>query len=337
MTDINKKWLFVKRPDPKADASCFRLVERRLEPLAEGSFRVRLHYLSVDPYMRGRLDDVRSYTAPQALNEVMDGSGVGEVVETRHPKFKVGDKVLGMFGWQTIADSDGRGVRRVDDSIVRLSAYLGPVGMPGVTAWYGINRIIEPREGETIVVSAASGAVGSVAGQLAKAKGCRVVGIAGGSGKCRLVTEDFLFDDCVDYRAGDFAERMRAATPKRIDGVFENVGGSVLDHSLARMNAFGRIAVCGLISGYSGEPMPINNFRSILVNRLKVQGFIISEQPEIWPQALAELAEGVAAQQIRYRESIAEGIESTPDALFGLLTGRNIGKQLVRVIGNGNL
>jgi NADPH-dependent curcumin reductase CurA len=337
MTDINKQWLFVKRPDPVADASCFRLLERGLEPLAEGFFRVRLHFLSVDPYMRGRLDDARSYAAPQALDEVMGGSGVGEVIETRHPKFKIGDKVLGMFGWQTIADSDGRGVRRVDDSVIPLTAYLGVVGMPGVTAWYGINKVIEPREGETIVVSAASGAVGSVAGQLAKAKGCRVIGIAGGETKCRMVTEGFGFDHCVDYRVEAFAANFRDATPNRIDGVFENVGGRVLDQSLARMNAFGRIAVCGLIAGYSGEPMPINNFRSILVNRLKVRGFIISEQPEVWAEALAELAEGVASQRIRYRESIASGIESTPDALFGLLAGRNLGKQIVRVIEDGTI
>lgn len=337
MTDLKNQWLFVKRPDPQADSSCFRLVETALEPLADGHIRVRLHYLSVDPYMRGRLDDVRSYAPPQPLGQVMEGGGVGEVVESRHPKFKVGDKVLGYFGWQTIADSDGRGVRRVDDSIVRLPAYLGAVGMPGVTAWYGINKVIEPREGETIVVSAASGAVGSVAGQLAKAKGCRVIGIAGGPDKCRMVTEGYSFDDCIDYRAPDFAEQLRAATPDRIDGLFENVGGRILDQSLSRMNALGRIAVCGLISGYSGESIPINNFRSILINRLKVQGFIISEQPGIWAEALAELAEGVATQRIRYHESIAEGIESTPEAFFGLLSGRNIGKQIVRVIRDGNI
>jgi len=337
MTDLKNQWLFVKRPDPQADSSCFRLVETALEPLVDGHIRVRLHYLSVDPYMRGRLDDVRSYAPPQPLGQVMEGGGVGEVVESRHPKFKVGDKVLGYFGWQTIADSDGRGVRRVDDSIVRLPAYLGAVGMPGVTAWYGINKVIEPREGETIVVSAASGAVGSVAGQLAKAKGCRVIGIAGGPDKCRMVTEGYSFDDCIDYRAPDFAEQLRAATPDRIDGLFENVGGRILDQSLSRMNALGRIAVCGLISGYSGESIPINNFRSILINRLKVQGFIISEQPGIWAEALAELAEGVATQRIRYHESIAEGIESTPEAFFGLLSGRNIGKQIVRVIRDGNI
>jgi NADPH-dependent curcumin reductase CurA len=332
MSETNRQWLFVKRPAGPPDASCFSLVERPLTPLAEGHIRVRLHYLSVDPYMRGRMDDVRSYAPPQALNEVMQGGGVGEIVETRNPKFKVGDKLFGGFGWQTFADSDGRGVRRVDDSVIKLSAYLGPVGMPGVTAWFGLNKIIEPRAGETIVVSAASGAVGSVVGQLAKAKGCRVVGIAGGPAKCRLVTEGYGFDACIDYRSPDFAEMLRAATPDRIDGVFENVGGKVLDSSLARMNAFGRIAVCGLISGYNGEPMLINNFRSILVNRLKVQGFIISEQPAIWGEALGELAAGVASSAIRYHETVAEGIEATPEALFGLLSGRNLGKQVVKLI-----
>jgi NADPH-dependent curcumin reductase CurA len=332
MSDKNLQWLFVRRPEGEPRVDSFRLVETPLDALPEGQIRVRLHYLSVDPYMRGRMDDVRSYAPPQPLDEVMQGGGVGEVVESRHPKFKVGDQVVGGFGWQLYADSDGRGVRRVDASRIPLQAYLGVVGMPGVTAWYGVNRIIEPKAGETVLISAASGAVGSVAGQLAKAVGCRVIGVAGGPEKCRIVVDEFGFDACLDYRAPDFATRLREATPSRIDGVFENVGGAVLDSALARMNAFGRIAVCGLISGYSGESMPINNFRSILVNRLKVQGFIISEQPTIWAEALTELAERVATGRLRYRESIAQGIEATPEALIGLLKGRNLGKQIVRVI-----
>ncbi len=332
MTEKNLQWLFVKRPEAEARSDCFRLVEAPLIPLADGHLRVRLHYLSVDPYMRGRLDDVRSYAPPQALNTVMQGGGVGEVVESRHPKFKIGDKVVGGFGWQLFADSDGRGLRRIDDRQIPIQAYLGAVGMPGVTAWYGMKHIIEPKAGETILVSAASGAVGSIAGQLAKSAGCRVIGIAGGAEKCRVVVEEFGFDACLDYRAADFGTRLREASPNRLDGVFENVGGEILDRALARMNAFGRIAVCGLIAGYSGEPMPINNFRSILVNRLKVQGFIISEQPGVWAEALAGLGEQVAQGRLRYRESIAQGIESTPEAFLGLLKGRNLGKQLVKVV-----
>jgi len=206
------------------------------------------------------------------------------------------------------------------------------VGMPGVTAWFGINRIIEPKAGETVLITAASGAVGSVAGQLAQALGARAIGVAGGPEKCAVVRDQYGFETCLDYRAPDLAEALRAATPQRIDGVFENVGGAVLDLTLARMNAFGRIAVCGLIAGYSGESMPINNFRSILVNRLKIQGFIISEQPSIWAQALGELGDAVASGRLKYRESVAQGIESTPEALIGLLRGRNLGKQVVKVM-----
>ena len=332
MSDKNLQWLFVRRPEGEPRVDSFRLVETPLDALPDGQIRVRLHYLSVDPYMRGRMDDVRSYAPPQPLDEVMQGGGVGEVVESRHPKFKVGDQVVGGFGWQLYADSDGRGVRRTDATRRPLPASRGGVRTPRVTAWSGVNRNSAPKAGETVLISAASGAVGSVAGQLAKAAGCRVIGVAGGPEKCRIVVDEFGFDACLDYRAPDFAMRLREATPSRIDGVFENVGGAVLDSALARMNAFGRIAVCGLISGYSGESMPINNFRSILVNRLKVQGFIISEQPTIWAEALTELAERVATGRLRYRESIAQGIEATPEALIGLLTGRNLGKQIVRVI-----
>ncbi|HQD82970.1 MAG TPA: NADP-dependent oxidoreductase, partial [Quisquiliibacterium sp.] len=196
----------------------------------------------------------------------------------------------------------------------------------------GLNMIIAPKAGETVVVSAASGAVGAVVGQLAKQKGCRVVGVAGGAEKCAAVVNEFGFDACVDYKAGNLAGDLKAATPGGIDGCFENVGGAVLDTVLSRMNAFGRIAVCGLISGYNGEPMPIENFRSVLINRLKIQGFIVSEHMELWPQALSELAAQVASGQLRYRETVAQGIESAPEAFIGLLKGRNFGKQLVKLI-----
>ena len=212
-----------------------------------------------------------------------------------------------------------------------MQAFLGVAGMPGVTAWVGLNRIITPKAGETVVVSAASGAVGSVVGQLAKAQGCRVVGVAGGAAKCATVVEEFGFDACVDYKAGRLQADLAAATPGGIDGYFENVGGAVLDAVLARMNAFGRIAVCGLIAGYDGQPIPVNNIRAILVSRLKVQGFIISEHPQFWPPALAELGEMVATGRLRYRETVAEGLAAAPEALKGLLKGRNFGKQLVRL------
>jgi NADPH-dependent curcumin reductase len=329
---INRQILLVSRPENEASTENFRLVEIRLEPLADGQLRVRNHFLSLDPYMRGRMNDAKSYAAPQALNEVMIGGTVGEVVESKHPKFSVGDKVVGLFGWQEFGTSDGKGLRKVDATHVQLSAYLGPVGMPGVTGWYGLNRIIEPKAGETVVVSAASGAVGSVVGQLAKAAGCRAVGIAGGEEKCRYVTETLGFDACVDYKAGNLYKDLKAIVPEGVDGYFENVGGEVLDAVLARMNAFGRIALCGMIAGYDGQSRPLKHPSIMQTQRLKVQGFIVSEHPEVWPEALNELGAMVASKKLQYRESVAQGLESAPEAFLGLLKGRNFGKQLVKLI-----
>ncbi|WP_175940297.1 NADP-dependent oxidoreductase [Caballeronia sp. BCC1704] len=330
--NINRQILLVSRPQGEASADNFRLVETPLAPLGEGQVRVRNHYLSLDPYMRGRMNDTKSYAPPQPLNEVMIGGTVGEVIESRNPAFKPGDKVVGMFGWQEHGTSDGKGMQIVDTTHVPLSAYLGPVGMPGVTAWYGLNRIIEPKAGETVVVSAASGAVGSVVGQLAKAAGCRAVGIAGGEEKCRYVVETLGFDACVDYKAGNLRDDLKAAAPNGVDGYFENVGGEVLDAVLARMNAFGRIALCGMISGYDGKPLPMKAPALLLTQRLKLQGFIVSEHMDVWPQALNELGAAVASGKLKYRETIAEGIESAPEAFLGLLRGKNFGKQLVKLI-----
>ncbi|MDR5771448.1 NADP-dependent oxidoreductase [Caballeronia sp. LP006] len=328
----NRQVLLVSRPEGEASTDNFRLVETPLAPLREGELRVRNHYLSLDPYMRGRMSDAKSYAAPQALNEVMIGGTVGEVVESRNPKFKVGDNVVGMYGWQEYGTSDGTGLYAVDTTHVPLSAYLGPVGMPGVTAWYGLNRIIEPKAGDTVAVSAASGAVGSVVGQLAKAAGCRVIGIAGGAEKCRYVVETLGFDACIDYKAGHLYDELKAAAPDDIDGYFENVGGEVLDAVLPRMNAHGRIALCGMISGYDGKPLPLQAPRILLTQRLKLQGFIVSEHMELWPQALKELGERVATKKLIYRETIAQGLENAPEAFLGLLRGKNFGKQLVKLI-----
>jgi NADPH-dependent curcumin reductase CurA len=204
--------------------------------------------------------------------------------------------------------------------------------MPGMTAWYGLTQIIQPKTGETVVVSAASGAVGSVVGQLARQRGCRAVGIAGGAEKCAYVVDDLGFDACIDYKAGNLAADLAKATPNGIDGVFENVGGAIFDACLKRMNPFGRIALCGLIAGYDGAPMPINNVRALLTMRLTLRGFIVSEHMEFWPQGLKELGMLVANRKLKYRESVAQGLESAPDAFIGLLKGRNFGKQLVKLI-----
>ncbi|AOJ86582.1 2-alkenal reductase [Burkholderia sp. MSMB0856] len=332
MNTINRQILLVSRPQGAASADNFRLVETPLVPLADGELRVRNHFLSLDPYMRGRMNDAKSYAVPQPLNEVMIGGTAGEVIESRHPDFDVGEHVVGQFGWQEYGTSNGNGLRKVDTSRVPLSAWLGVTGMPGVTAWVGLNRIIAPKAGETIVVSAASGAVGSVVGQLAKRAGCRAVGIAGGPDKCRYVVDTLGFDACVDYKAGRLADDLAAATPDGVDGCFENVGGAVLDTTMARMNAFGRIAVCGMIAGYDGVPVPLANPGLILRSRLTMQGFIVFEYPDAWPPALAELSELVATKQLHYRETIAYGLERAPDAFLGLLKGRNFGKQLVQLV-----
>lgn len=332
MSQTNRQILLASRPEGAASVDNLRLVQTPLAPLAQGQVRVRNHWLSLDPYMRGRMNDSKSYAAPQPLDTVMIGGTSGEVVESLNPKFKVGDKVVGMGGWQDYATSDGSDLHVVDTSHVPLSAYLGPVGMPGVTAWYGLNRIIAPKAGETVVVSAASGAVGSVVGQLAKRAGCRAVGIAGGAEKCRYVVEELGFDACVDYKAGNLYQDLKAATPQGVDGYFENVGGDILNATLARMNAFGRIALCGMIAGYDGEPIPLKHPQLLLTQRLLVQGFIVSEHIDVWPQALSELGALVAKKQLVYRESVADGLENAPTAFLGMLKGQNFGKQLVKLV-----
>jgi NADPH-dependent curcumin reductase CurA len=282
--------------------------------------------------MRGRMNEGKSYAQAQALDETMVGGTAGEVVESRHAKFKPGDIVVGYLGWQTYGVTDGVGMYKVDTTHVPLSAYLGAVGMPGVTAWYGLNKIIEPKAGETVVVSAASGAVGSVVGQLAKIAGCRTIGIAGGRDKCDYVVNELKFDACIDYKSEDVGKALKAAAPKGVDGYFENVGGEIMDAVLPRMNAFGRIALCGLIAGYNTEPIPIKNPTWFLISRLKLQGFIVSEHMQLWPGALKELGLHVAMGKIKYRETVAQGIESAPAAFIGLLKGQNFGKQLVKLV-----
>lgn len=335
----NQQILLDNRPEGEAAVSNFKLVETETPALQEGQVLVRHHYLSLDPYMRGRMNDGKSYAAPQPLGEVMLGGTVGEVVESRHAKFQPGDKVVGMGGWQLYSVVDGNApgmLRKVDTTHVPLSYYLGAVGMPGVTAWYGLVKIINPKPGETVVVSAATGAVGSAFGALAKARGCRVVGIAGGPEKCAYAVNELGFDACIDYRAHSelkaMSQALKQACPNGIDGYFENVGGYLLDAVLLRANAFARVALCGMIAGYDGAPLPLQNPALILINRVKIEGFIVSEHMEVWPQALQELATLVAQGQLRPRESIAQGLENAPEAFLGMLKGKNFGKQLVQLI-----
>jgi NADPH-dependent curcumin reductase CurA len=339
MSTTNRQIHLVSRPTGEATSDNFALVEAPLGDPQEGQVLVRNHYLSLDPYMRGRMNDAKSYAQPQPLNQVMQGGTAGEVVASKHANYRPGDTVVGFGGWQqyTMVDAANPGMlRKVDTSHIPLSAYLGAVGMPGVTAWYGLMKICMPKAGQTVVVSAASGAVGSVVGQLAKTRGCRAVGIAGGAEKCSYVTNELGFDACVDYKAHRDSkalyQALKEATPDGVDGCFENVGGVVLDVTLARMNAFGRIALCGMISGYDGEPIPLAQPQLLLQSRLTLEGFIVSEHMEVWPEALKELGSLVASGKLKYRESIAQGIESAPEAFLGLLKGRNFGKQLVKLV-----
>ena len=334
---INRQILLSSRPAGEATADNFAVVANEIPALADGQVLVKHSYLSLDPYMRGRMNDAKSYAPPQPLNDVMVGGTVGEVVESRHPSFASGDRVVGMGGWQeySIVDGESRAIRKVDTTHIPLQAYLGPVGMPGVTAWYGLFKILEPQPGNTVTVSAASGAVGSVVGQLAKARGCRTVGFAGGPDKCRYVTDELGFDACIDYKAHADPKALyaalKAATPDGIDGHFENVGGAILDAVLLRINDHKRIALCGMISGYNGEPIPIRNPSLILTSRLRIEGFIVSEHMEHWPAALTELWTMVAGGKLKYRETIAEGLAAAPEAFLGMLKGKNFGKQLVKL------
>src|SRR6185503_666730 len=327
----NKAWTLASFPAGAVTESNFKLIESPAPAPKEGEVLVKNLWLSLDPYMRGRLSQQKSYVKGVEPGEVMTGETAGEVVESRHPRFKPGDTVTAPAGWQLYGCVKGEMLTRVDASRAPLSYYLGCLGMPGRTAYFGLKEIGAPKPGETVVVSAASGAVGMVVGQLAKAWGCRVVGIAGGKEKCDYV-RSLGFDACVDYKSGDLYVSLKEACPKGVDVYFENVGGPILDTLLRLMNLRSRIIVCGLISDYnSTESYGVKMFRSILVNRIKVQGMIVFDWQERYPEANQALLELVVPGKLKYRESILEGLERAPKGLIGLLKGENFGKQLVKL------
>ena len=329
---LNQRIVFDSRPTDRMSPANFRFVEDTIAEPGPGEVLVRHHYLSMDPYMRGRLSDAKSYAKPQELGVTMGGGTVGEVIASNNSRFMAGDFVVGMGGWQLYALSSGADLRVVDAKTIPLQAYLGPVGMPGVTAWYGLNKIIAPKVGETVVVSAATGAVGAVVGQLAKLAGARTVGTAGGPEKCAYATGELGYDVCVDHKSPRFAEEIKAALPGGIDGLFENVGGEPFAQCLRRINDFARLAICGLIASYEGPVTGLPDMRLFLVRRIKVEGFISSDHLPLWPEALGELVAHAAAGRLRWRETIREGIENAPHALVELLHGGNFGKMLVKVI-----
>jgi len=329
---MNKRVVLASYPEGWVTESNFRVETAPIPKPGDGEVMVKNLWLSLDPYMRGRMSQQKSYVKGVEIGEVMSGETAGEVLESKHPKFKPGDKVTAPSGWQLYWCGKGEMLTKVDATKVPLSYFLGCLGMPGRTAYFGMKDICQPKSGETVVVSAASGAVGSVVGQLAKAWGCRAVGIAGGKMKCNYVVKELGFDACIDYKAGNLFENLKAACPKGVDALFENVGGEIFDTTLRLMNLRGRITICGLISDYNAkEPYGLKNFRAILVNRLTVRGMIVFDWLERYPEANRDLIELVLAGKLKTRESVVEGLENAPKGLIGLLKGENFGKQLVRL------
>jgi NADPH-dependent curcumin reductase CurA len=321
----NQRIVLASHPEGWVVADNFRLEKGAVPKPGEGEVLVKNLWLSLDPYMRGRMSDTKSYVKGVDIGEVMVGQTVGEVLESRNPGLQKGDHVLTQLGWQLYGTT--KEATRVDGSRVPLSYYLGVLGMPGLTAYFGLKELGQPKTGETVVVSAASGAVGSVVGQLAKLWGCRAIGIAGGREKCDYVKNELGFDECFDYKAGKLRDQL-----KDIKIYFDNVGGEILDLALARMKLFGRVVVCGTISDYNAtDPYRVRNWRAILVNRLKVQGMIVFDWKERYGEAFKALAGYYAAGKLKTRESVVEGLANAPQGLISLLKGGNFGKQLVKL------
>jgi len=332
MTTQNRQILLASRTRDAVTEDNFRLVDAPIPKPGPDEVLVQNQWLSLDPYMRGRMNDVKSYVPPAKLDEVMVGQTVGVVVESLDPSFRAGDRVLTQLGWQLYGIAKGKDLTAIDASAIPASYYLGIVGMPGMTAWFGLNEIGQPKAGDTLVVSAASGAVGSVVGQLAKIIGCRVVGIAGGKTKCDYVAGELGFDACVDYKAGRLFDDLLAACPDGIDVCFENVGGAILDTSLRLANRYARFVICGLIAEYNAaQPYGYTRLRSVLVNRIKMQGMIVFDWHARYGEAREALARYVVAGQLKYRESVIEGLENASRGFIGLLRGENFGKQLVKL------
>ncbi len=326
----NRRVLLASRPRGWVSEADFRLEEAPVPQPAEGEVLVKNLWLSLDPYMRGRMSDAKSYVKGVDIGEVMVGQTVAEVLESRNAALRPGDKVLTQLGWQLYGVT--REATKVDEKRAPLSYYLGILGMPGMTAYFGLKELGQPKPGETVVVSAASGAVGSVVGQLAMLWGCRAVGIAGGQRKCDYVTRELGFDACVDYKAANVADALKRACPAGVDVYFDNVGGEVFDILLTQMNLFSRVVVCGLISEYNAtQPYGIRNWRAVLVNRIRLQGMIVFDWRERYGEALKALAGYFAESKLKYRESVVEGLENAPRGLIALLQGQNFGKQLVKL------
>jgi hypothetical protein len=328
----NRQVLLKQRPVGAPKTSDFELVSAPMPAPGPGEVFSRILYLSLDPYMRGRMNEGRSYATPVGIGQVMVGGTVGQVVESKHPGFAPGDFVVGYDGWQAYAVSNGAMLRKLDPKQAPISTALGVLGMPGMTAYVGLLDIGRPRAGETVVVSAASGAVGSAVGQIAKIMGCRAVGLAGSDRKCDHVVSELGFDTCINYKTQDVFEALRAACPTGIDVYFDNVGGPTLAAVLRLINRNARIPLCGLISQYNATELPAGpNLAPLLINRAMIKGFIVSDHMDRLGDFLRDCTRWVQEGRLKYREDLVEGLESAPAALIGLLEGQNFGKLLVRV------
>lgn len=328
----NRQIVFAARPRGTPTPDCFQLIRSPRPAPAEGQVLVRNDVLSVDPYIRMRMEERDSYAPVMALGDVLVGRTVGQVIDSRAEGFAPGDWVVGRLGWQDFSVARPADLQRIDTAVAPATAYLGALGSTGITAWVGLTAFGQPRSGETVLVSAASGAVGSVVGQLARIAGCRAVGIAGGASKCALVRDAYGFDDCVDYKAPDFDAALARAVPQGVDVYFDNVGGPILDAVLPLCNNFARIPLCGLVSQYNATaPYGLRNLREVFNRRVTLRGFVLSDHQDLWPQATRALADAYAAGRLHYRETIAEGLENAPAAFIAMLAGANVGKQLVRL------
>src|SRR5882762_3491224 len=336
MPETARRIVLASRPVGEPKPSDFRLEEVAIPQPGPGEVLLRTRFLSLDPYMRGRMSDAPSYAKPVDLDEVMEGGTVSEVVASNNDKYAKGDIVLGHTGWQTHALSKGAGLRKLDPGVAPISTALGVLGMPGMTAYTGLLEIGQPKAGETVVVAAASGAVGSAVGQIAKIKGARAVGIAGGADKCSYVTGELGFDECLDHRDPNFAAKLKEACPKGIDVYFENVGGAVFEAVFPLLNTFARVPVCGLIAQYNDTEAIVPKWassmmRSVLTKRMTIRGFIVSDFAARHADFLRDMSGWVREGKVKHREFVTEGLDSAPGAFMGLLKGANFGKQLVRV------
>lgn len=338
---VNRQIVLAERPKGEPTKDTLNLVEASVPTPGDKQMLLRTEYLSLDPYMRGRMSDAPSYAAPVEIGGVMVGGTVAQVVESNLDGFAAGDYVLSFSGWQDYALSDGTGVNNLGKSFEHRSWALGILGMPGFTAWAGLTRIGEPQKGETIVVAAATGPVGATVGQIGKIMGCRVVGVAGGPDKCAYAVDELGFDACIDHKADDFAEQLAKASPDGIDVYFENVGGKVLDAVIPLLNANARVPLCGLVSQYNATELPSGPDRmnwlmgQILRKKIKVQGFIIFDDfGHLYPEFAKQMSEWVEQGKIKYREEVIDGLENAPEAFIGLLKGENFGKRVIRVASN---